>query len=110
MQAALLRVAQAALANVAEHAGASQARLTLSWVEEAVLLDVWDNGAGFDPAQIRARRRDASGERGFGLSGMRQRLGQLGGQLEIESTPGHGTAIFASVPVPARYAAAEARP
>jgi signal transduction histidine kinase len=86
VQAALLRVAQAALANVAGHAGASQARLTLSRVEEAVLLDVWDDGTGFDPAQVRAGRRDPAGERGFGLGGMRQRLGQLGGRLEIEST------------------------
>jgi signal transduction histidine kinase len=99
VQAALLRVAQAALANVAEHAGASRAQLTLSWVDEAVLLDVWDNGRGFEPSQVQSRPGDSAGERGFGLSGMRQRLGQLGGRLEIESTPGHGTAICARVPV-----------
>jgi signal transduction histidine kinase len=109
VQAALLRVAQAALANVAEHAGASRAQLTLSWAGEAVLLDVWDNGSGFDPAQVQDRHRDAAGERGFGLSGMRQRLGELGGGLEIESTAGHGTAVSARVPVPARAAAEAAR-
>lgn len=104
-RAALLRVAQAALANVAEHAGASRARLTLSWVEGMVLLDVWDNGGGFEPGQIQDRVRG----RGFGLSGMRQRLVQVGGRLEIESTPGQGTAICACVPVPARAVADEAR-
>jgi signal transduction histidine kinase len=110
VQAALLRVAQAALANVAEHAGASQARLTLSWVEEAVLLDVWDDGSGFEPAQVQAGRRDPEGERGFGLGGMRQRLSQLGGRLEIESAPGHGTAICARVPVALRAVAEGTRP
>jgi signal transduction histidine kinase len=109
-QAALLRVAQAALANVAEHAGASQARVTLSWVDTAVLLDVWDNGSGFEPAQVRAGGRDPAGERGFGLSGMRQRLGQLGGWLEIESAPGHGTAVCARVPVAPPVVAEGARP
>jgi signal transduction histidine kinase len=109
VQAALLRVAQAALANVAEHAGASRVQLTLSWVEEAVLLDVWDNGSGFEPEQVQDRRQDPAGERGFGLSGMRQRLAQLGGRLEIESTPGHGTALCACVPVPARALAEAAR-
>jgi signal transduction histidine kinase len=109
VQAALLRVAQAALANVAEHAGASQARLTLSWVEDAVLLDVWDNGSGFEPEQVQDRCQDPAGERGFGLSGMRQRIDQLGGRLEIESTPGRGTAICARVPVPARALAETAR-
>jgi signal transduction histidine kinase len=109
VQAALLRVAQAALANVAEHAGASRARLTLSWAGEAVLLDVWDNGSGFEPGLVQDRRRDAAGERGFGLSGMRQRLGELGGGLEIESTAGHGTAVSARVPVPARAGAEAAR-
>lgn len=110
VQAALLRVAQAALANVAEHAGASQAQLTLSWAGEEVLLDVWDNGAGFEPGPVQDGHQEPAGERGFGLSGMRQRLGQLGGRLEIESTPGHGTAICARVPVPARAEAEAARP
>ena len=64
VQAALLRVAQAALANVAEHAGASQAQLTLSWVGEAVLLDVWDNGSGFEPEQVQDGHQDPAGERG----------------------------------------------
>jgi signal transduction histidine kinase len=98
-QAALLRVAQAALANVAEHAGASQVRITLSHVGEAVLLDVWDDGAGFDPARPPAE--DGQDGRGFGLTGMRQRLEPLGGRLHIESTPGQGSVICARVPVSA---------
>jgi signal transduction histidine kinase len=110
VQAALLRVAQAALGNVAEHADASQARLTLSWVGDAVLLDVWDNGGGFEPSKARAGHREPAGQRGFGLSGMRQRLNQVGGGLEIESTPNHGTAICAGVPVEPQAVAEGARP
>jgi signal transduction histidine kinase len=109
VQAALLRVAQSALANVAEHAGASQARLTLSWVQDAVLLDVWDDGAGFDPARALAGCPDAPEDRGFGLTGMRQRLSQLAGCLEIESAPGRGSAISARIPVPVPPAAGARR-
>jgi len=109
VQAALLRVAQSALANVAEHAGASQARLTLSWVQDAVLLDVWDDGAGFDPARALAGCPDAPEDRGFGLTGMRQRLSQLAGCLAIESAPGRGSAISARIPVPVPPAAGARR-
>ena len=96
VQAALLRVAQSALANVAEHAGASCARLTFSEVDGAVRLDVWDDGAGFDPARITS---GGQGHRGFGVTAMRQRLGQFGGRLEIESAPGAGSVICASIPL-----------
>jgi signal transduction histidine kinase len=106
VQGALLRVAQAALANVAEHAAASRARLTLSWVDGTVLLDVWDDGAGFDPADTGHETAAGGPGRGFGLTGMRQRLALLGGQLEIESAPGGGTVIGARVPVTGEAGAA----
>jgi signal transduction histidine kinase len=92
-EAALLRTAQEALANIAKHAHATRAGLTLSYMGDEVLLDVRDDGDGFVPAdQIRK-----SGS-GFGLTSMRQRMSQVGGTLEIESEPGHGTAISARVP------------
>ncbi|WP_203923319.1 sensor histidine kinase [Rugosimonospora africana] len=94
-EAELLRVAQTALANVAEHAHASRVRVSLSSVGDAVLLDVRDDGAGFDPAHAVAGTAD----RGFGIGGMRQRLGEVGGHLEIESAPGAGTAVCARVPI-----------
>jgi signal transduction histidine kinase len=96
VEATLFRVAQEALTNVAKHAGASKVGLTLSYTDQAVLLDVRDDGVGFAP-----RRRDGNGRRdghGFGLDGMRQRLRRVAGSLAVESAPGDGTAVSASVP------------
>ncbi|GAB1639808.1 sensor histidine kinase [Krasilnikovia sp. MM14-A1259] len=95
IEVALLRTAQEALANVAKHARASQVRLTLSYMRDVVSLDVCDDGVGFDP---RANRGAGSRDSGFGLPGMRQRMQRLAGRLEIESEPGGGTAISATVP------------
>jgi len=92
----LLRTAQEALTNVAKHAGASRVGLTLSYMEDVVALDVRDDGAGFDPARL---SEQAPGEGGFGLLAMRQRVRRLAGRLDVESRPGAGTAISASVPV-----------
>jgi signal transduction histidine kinase len=88
LEVTLFRVAQEALANVARHASASRVGLTLSYTDDVVLLDARDDGAGFTPGATR----------GFGLRAMRQRLRLVGGRLEIESAPGAGTAVSASVP------------
>ena len=93
VEVALLRTAQEALANVAKHANASRAALTLSYMGDVVTLDVRDDGVGFKvPA--------GSDERGtgFGLSSMRQRVSRVAGTLAIESEPGVGTAVSARVP------------
>jgi signal transduction histidine kinase len=94
IEVTLLRVAQEALANVAKHAAASRVGITLSYMEDVVSLDIRDDGAGFDPK----KRRSPDGTGGFGLTGMRQRVRRLAGHLAVESEPGHGTAISASVP------------
>ncbi|MDN3351295.1 sensor histidine kinase [Actinomadura sp. DC4] len=93
VEVALFRVAQEALTNVAKHAKASRVGLTLSYMEDVVLLDVRDDGIGFEPRDI-----DFAGQSGFGLSSMRQRLLRVAGSLAIESGPGEGTAVNASVP------------
>ena len=102
VEVALFRVAQEALANVAKHARASRAGLTLSYLDDVVLLDVRDDGVGFDPAASDAGTAGAGdggpGRGGFGLASMRQRVAEAGGTLEIESAPGEGTAIAVSVP------------
>jgi signal transduction histidine kinase len=92
VEVTLLRVAQEALANVAKHARAACAWVTLSYMEDVVTLDVRDDGAGFD------RPQPSPSVGGFGLIAMRQRVGRLAGQLEIESEPGAGTAVSASLP------------
>ncbi|MFE3652154.1 sensor histidine kinase [Streptomyces sp. NPDC059152] len=97
VEAGLLRVAQGAVANVREHAHASDTVLTLSYLDEDVVLDIADNGCGFTPG-----REDAPGaaaHRGHGLRAMEVRLRQLDGTLTIESRPGDGTVVSAAVPL-----------
>ncbi|MGW1213135.1 sensor histidine kinase [Streptomyces sp. NPDC002499] len=97
-EAALLRIAQGALANVREHAAATRAALTLTWLDDQVSLDVADNGRGFDPtAAPPTGVSDRS--RGHGLPAMRIRARQSGGTLTVESTPGEGTVVSAAIPV-----------
>jgi signal transduction histidine kinase len=87
---ALYRIGQEALHNVVKHANAANA--TLRIVEDAgrVRLSVTDDGDGFDPSAV---------PRGhLGLIGMRQRVDLVGGELRVESRPGKGTRIVASVP------------
>ncbi|MBL1074692.1 sensor histidine kinase [Nocardia sp. 2] len=92
--AALLRIAQGALANAREHAHAARVTLSLTHLGDHVVLDIADDGTGFDPdAPVSAPRR------GHGLPAMRARMRQLGGGLTIESVPGDGTVITASVPL-----------
>lgn len=90
---ALFRTAQESLTNVARHAHAARAGVTLSYTGDTVLLDVRDDGVGF------SYDATASGEAGtgFGLAGMRRRLSGVGGVLTVESAPGEGTAISARV-------------
>lgn len=88
IEATLLRITQEALSNVAKHAAAGRAGLTLSYMEDEVTLDVRDDGVGFTSA-------DGGG---FGLPGMRRRVQRLAGTLHVESEPGGGTAISANLP------------
>ncbi|MEU0738170.1 sensor histidine kinase [Streptomyces sp. NPDC006134] len=96
VQSALLRIAQGALANVREHAGATTATLTLTLLDDQVVLDIADDGHGFDPAVPPGA---PAGVRGHGLPAMRARLRQLGGTLTVESAPGEGTVLSAAVPL-----------
>ncbi|MEV7275444.1 sensor histidine kinase [Streptomyces sp. NPDC093111] len=95
VQSALLRIAQGALANIREHASAASAALTLTYLDDQVVLDVADDGRGFDPSLD----RPDGGVRGHGLPAMRVRARQLGGTLTIESAPGEGTVLSAAIPL-----------
>jgi signal transduction histidine kinase len=90
----LFRIAQEALRNVVRHAGASAVEVSLAPMEGGLQLAVSDNGAGFD------RARDA-GRQSLGHASMRERVHLLGGEVDIESTPGHGTSVIAWVPLQA---------
>ncbi|MEU1053097.1 sensor histidine kinase [Streptomyces sp. NPDC005876] len=96
VRSALLRIAQGALANVREHAGARTAAVTLTVLDDTALLDIADDGHGFDPGGPAA---SPAGTRGHGLPAMRARLRQLGGTLTVESAPGEGTVVSAAVPL-----------
>ncbi|MFJ9694531.1 sensor histidine kinase [Kitasatospora sp. NPDC101183] len=96
-EVALLRIAQSALGNTVQHAGASHAEVTLSYMEGEVALDVFDDGAGFDPAAVAGRT--GGGDGGFGLPSMRARARALGGSFTVESAPGEGTALAVQLPL-----------
>lgn len=96
--AALVRSARGALANVHEHAHAQRVALTLTYHHDEVVLDVRDDGRGFDPPPIHAKGR-AAGTRGLGLAGIHQRAAALGGRAEVESTPGEGTTVSVRFPL-----------
>lgn len=95
-QSALLRVAQGALANVREHSGAATAALTLTALDDQIVLDVADDGQGFDPATL---PQAPTGVRGHGLPAIRARVRQLGGTLTLETAPGEGTVLTAAIPL-----------
>ena len=92
--AALLRVAQGALANVRDHARAANVTVTLARQDGLVTLEVRDDGVGFAPD----RTATAAG-RGFGLAAIRERLRACGGTLTVDSGPGRGTTLTAALPL-----------
>ncbi|MFF2086023.1 sensor histidine kinase [Nocardia sp. NPDC058176] len=95
VEATLLRIAQGALANVREHAAATTATITLTSLDDQIVLDIADDGRGFDPE----RAADHTGHRGHGLPAIRARVRQLGGDCTIESAPGDGTVLSAAIPL-----------
>jgi signal transduction histidine kinase len=90
VETALYRVVQESLTNIVKHAGAHSVSLSLARRDAAVAAVIEDDGAGFDPRNV---RKD-----GIGLLGMRERLALIDGRLEIESRQGAGTTIVAEVP------------
>ncbi|HEU4706219.1 MAG TPA: GAF domain-containing sensor histidine kinase [Solirubrobacterales bacterium] len=85
------RLVQEALTNVVKHANASRVEVAAEEAENEIRIAIRDDGEGFDP--------DAS-TAGRGLTGMRERIELLGGEIEVSSTPGEGTHISARVPLP----------
>jgi signal transduction histidine kinase len=91
METNFLRVAQEAVANAGKHSQGKNINLRLDYEPDRICLEICDDGRGFD-------LEAASAEAGhFGLSGMRERAEKLGGQLRIESRPGHGTRVYLEV-------------
>ena len=91
-----------ALHNAARHAGASSVRVALTLAGDRVVLEVQDDGRGFDPSEVTGA--------GNGLANMARRLGELGGRWEVDSAPGRGCTVrfHVSLPRPVPVAASHA--
>jgi PAS domain S-box-containing protein len=102
VETALFRVVQEALINVHRHASSPCATIRLRCAEERLTLEVEDRGRGM-PAELLRQLRAGGGALGVGVAGMRERLQQLGGTLDIESGE-QGTVVRACVPLVAQPA------
>ena len=88
---ALFHICQEALANTAKHAQANKVEITVWTTQDRVLMEVHDDGRGFDPQKVRFTL-------GHGISNMQTRARNVGGDLEITTEPGKGTTILAWMP------------
>jgi signal transduction histidine kinase len=91
IETVLYRVVQEALTNVVKHAGAERVSIVITQGGDGIRVVVEDDGRGFQPEDIR--------EDALGVVGMRERVGLVGGTLELESAPGAGTALVAYIPL-----------
>jgi signal transduction histidine kinase len=94
VEVALYRIAQEALANVQKHSDARSVRLRLRFLPDTVLLEVCDDGVGFE-----LDGEHGAGRSRLGIAGMRERASIAGGTLRVTSRPGGGTQISTSIPL-----------
>ena len=92
-EAQLVRIGQAALANVRRHSAARAVWVELGVAPDGITLTVTDDGVGFEPGRLGRRATDH-----FGLTMMRERLDALGGRLDLASAKGQGTRLSVWVP------------
>lgn len=95
IEAALYRVAQESLTNAVRHARAATVTIRFRREAATICCHIRDDGVGFDAKSIET----STGERGFGLIGIRERAGSLGGTLQINSAVGAGTELIISIPL-----------
>jgi signal transduction histidine kinase len=100
LETAVFRLVQEALRNVRKHAGLCAVNIRIDESEGQMHVEIHDDGCGFTPDTTPHRGRDG----GLGLVGMRERAALLGGTLEIQSEPGHGTRVSATLPLEPRRA------
>lgn len=91
----VFRIAQEAVNNIARHAQAQHAIIAFEQRNGTIVLNVLDDGIGFDPVQVQV---NGHGE-GLGLMGMKERAALLNGKLEVVSGPGLGTTVRVVIPV-----------
>lgn len=101
---AVYRVVQEALSNIERHAQAETVLVACTVSPSELVVEVEDDGVGFDPEEMRQPRESGQG---LGLLGMRERLSLLGGTCVVESQPGAGTRVVIKLPLAARTSTAE---
>jgi PAS domain S-box-containing protein len=92
----LYRVIQEGLRNISRHAKTNEARIALERLDDGVTLLIQDSGIGFD-------LREATGQLGIGLAGMRERVRLVSGTMSVSSEPGKGTEIEISIPLGGKH-------
>lgn len=90
----LFRIAQEAITNVVKHAKAKNIFINVSQENQDIILEVFDDGIGFDTKRISTEKKAT-----WGLLGMEERTTLLGGSFVIQSTPGHGTHVRVTIPI-----------
>lgn len=95
---AIVRVVSSASSNIARHAHSETAGVTITYLDDTISVDIFDDGVGFDPEKL----SDHSRYGGYGLRAMRSRVAQLGGSFTVESAPGDGTVVAAQFPLERR--------
>jgi len=106
VEMALFRIVQEALANVGKHADTKKVRISFQRLDDSLLLEIRDWGRGFDVDGV---ANEPGHGRHVGLLGMRERAVLVGGELQIESAPGNGTALTVRVPLSKATESAEAK-
>jgi signal transduction histidine kinase len=101
IETVFFRVAQEALTNVLRHAGVNTAEMEMVYQPGQTILKVSDGGVGFDP------RQPFTPPHGWGLEGMRERVESVEGELEVVSSPGQGTTITVTIPLPGKNVTAK---
>jgi signal transduction histidine kinase len=96
LEIAIFRIVQEALTNIHRHSGSSRATVRVTWGASNVALEIADQGRGIPIEKQRAF--ESGGAMGVGISGMRERVGQLGGRLDLHSSA-RGTIVSASFPL-----------
>lgn len=99
LETTIFRIAQEAISNVARHARAENVRIALEQLDEQVILEIEDDGHGFDAAAVLSARQPSGA---YGLMGMQERVTLLNGDLVIDSAPGQGTRVRVAIPVDGR--------
>lgn len=92
----IFRICQEALTNVIRYSGALHVRISLSTHDNSVGVEIEDDGKGFDPSSVQ-------GNKSFGILGMKERVLSLNGKFQLTSSPGKGTKIIISLPLPVNH-------